>query len=193
MLFKLPLRQTAGIVTSLLRLAGQTGAVSFYKFEITLPRAPRLLELTCGTTSQPILEITQGQVIKESLIILRYLEQGFADPPIARSDACERAVKNMLVTLEGSLTVAGYTFVMNHDWTRRARFEATMLNHYARLNDFLVQINPAGTSLFDRFGWAEAVFTLLFRRFWFLEYYEGFDLPTGGALCPHVQVARGLS
>jgi len=33
-----------------------------------------------------------------------------------------------------------------------------MLDHYARLNDFLTQHNPDGTYLFEDFGWAETVF-----------------------------------
>ncbi len=36
---------------------------------------------------------------------------------------------------------------------------------------------PAGPFLFEDFGWAETVFAPLFMRFWFLEYYEGFELP----------------
>ena len=36
---------------------------------------------------------------------------------------------------------------------------------------------PEGTWLFDEFGWAETVFTPMFMRFWFLEYYEDFELP----------------
>ncbi|MFG6665298.1 glutathione S-transferase family protein [Sulfitobacter sp. 916] len=31
--------------------------------------------------------------------------------------------------------------------------------------------------LFSDFGLAEAVFTPIFKRFWFLEYYENFQLP----------------
>lgn len=163
----------------LLELKGLREAVTFHKIDITQPRAPWLLELTRGTTALPLLVTTQGQVIKESLVILQYLEQLFATPPIARADPYECAVENMMVTMEGPLTVAGYTFVMNRDRARRAQFEVTMRDLYDRLNDFLIQHNPAGTWLFDRFGWAETVFTPLFMRFWFLEYYEDFGLPDG--------------
>ncbi len=31
--------------------------------------------------------------------------------------------------------------------------------------------------LFEDFGLAETVFTPIFMRFWFLDYFEGFDLP----------------
>ena len=163
----------------LLELKGLRGAVKFHKIDITQPRPQWLLDLTRGTTALPILVTSKGEIIKESLVILQYLEQLFADPPIARNDPFERAVESMMVTMEGPLTVAGYTFVMNRDRDRRAQFETTMLDQYGRLNDFLVQHNPNGIWLFDRFGWAETVFTPLFMRFWFLEYYEGFDLPAG--------------
>jgi len=52
-----------------------------------------------------------------------------------------------------------------------------MLKQYARLNDFLLEHSPSGTFLFEPFGWAEIVFTPFFMRFWFLEYYENFELP----------------
>ena len=40
--------------------------------------------------------------------------------------------------------------------------------------------SPAGPFLFEDFGWAETVFTPFFMRFWFLEYYEDFELPPDG-------------
>ena len=55
-----------------------------------------------------------------------------------------------------------------------------MLAQYRRLDDFLEWQNPGGTFLFDRFGLAEAVFTPMFMRFWFLDYYEGFDITDQG-------------
>src|SRR5690606_30981827 len=116
-------------------------------------------------------------VIKESLVVLQYLEQLFPHPPIARLDPYERAVEAMMVAMEGPFTNSGYGFVMNRDRAKRRKFERDMLGHFDRFNDFLLQHNPSGTFLFDRFGWAEAVFTPLFMRFWFLEYYEEFFLP----------------
>ena len=52
-----------------------------------------------------------------------------------------------------------------------------MLKQYTRLNDFLVEHAPSGPYLFEEFGWAETVFTPLFMRFWFLDYYEDVELP----------------
>ena len=161
----------------LLALKEQTDAVEFHKIDITEPRPQWLLDLTRGTTALPILVTPDGKVIKESLVILQYLEQTFADPPVARTEPYARAVEAMMVAMEGPFTVTGYTYVMNRDPDSRTRFEQGMLDHYSRLNDFLMQHSPSGTFLFDRFGWAETVFTPLFMRFWFLEYYEAFALP----------------
>ena len=54
-----------------------------------------------------------------------------------------------------------------------------LLGLYRDINDFLVDQNPSGSYLFDDFGLAEAVFTPMFKRFWFLDYYEDFELPVG--------------
>ena len=52
-----------------------------------------------------------------------------------------------------------------------------MLAQYLDINGFLMQYNPEGPYLFEDFGLAEAVFTPMFMRFWFLEYFEDFELP----------------
>ena len=54
-----------------------------------------------------------------------------------------------------------------------------LLALYRDLDDFLAHHSPTGPFLFDDFGLAEAVFTPMFKRFWFLDYYEGFTLPVG--------------
>jgi glutathione S-transferase len=66
---------------------------------------------------------------------------------------------------------------MNQDRERRDELRTGMLNEYERLNAFLLDHAPTGPFLFDDFAWAETVFTPLFMRFWFLEYYEDFTLP----------------
>jgi glutathione S-transferase len=161
----------------LLALKGREDAVEFHVVDITRPRPDWLLERTGGTTAMPVLLLPGGEVIKESLVILRYLEEAFPEPAVARGDALERAVERMMIALEGSFTACGYRFVMNRDPAARAGFAAQMLGEYARLDAILRRHNPDGPFLFDRFGLAEAVFTPIFMRFWFLEYYEDFDLP----------------
>ncbi len=161
----------------LLALKGLGDRVAFHVVDITRPRPGWLLEKTRGTTALPVLETGEGGIIKESMVILRYLEDVFPDPPVARQDPYQHAVQNMLIAQEGDFGAWGYRYVMNGDAARRDEFRRGMLERYGRLNDFLVRHSPSGPFLFEDFGLAEAVFTPFFMRFWFLEYYEGFDLP----------------
>ncbi len=160
----------------LLALKGMTGAVDFSVVDITRPRDPALLTKTRGTTALPVMELPDGRILKESLVILAYIDETLGDP-VARRDPYERAVERMLIALEGPFTGAGYSFVMNRDRAARPEFEKRLLALYGDLNGFLEQHSPGGTFLFEDFGLPEAVFTPLFARFWFLDYYEGFELP----------------
>jgi glutathione S-transferase len=161
----------------LLALKGRRAEVDFQVVDITRSRADWLLQKSRGTTALPILEIAGGRILKESLVILQYLEDVFPQPAVAQRDPWRRAVEGMLTRMEGPFTTQGYTYVMNQDPARREALRADMLQHYARLNDFLLEHAGAGPFLFEQFGWAEAVFTPLFMRFWFLDYYEAFELP----------------
>jgi len=82
-----------------------------------------------------------------------------------------------MTAMEGDFCAWGYRYVMNQDPERRDDFRRGMLERYARLDEFLTRHNPEGTFLFEGFGMAETVFALFFTRFWFIEYYEDFDLP----------------
>ncbi len=161
----------------LLSLKGLEGRVDFHVVDITRPRPEWLLEKTRGTTALPALETEDGRILKESMVILRYLEDLFPEPAVAQQDPYRRAVEGMMSAMEGAFVAQGYRYVMNQDVNRRDEFRRGMLEQYARLNDFLVEHNPSGTYLFEDFGWAETVFAPMFMRFWFLEYYEDFDLP----------------
>jgi glutathione S-transferase len=159
----------------LLALKGCSDAVEFRVVDITQPRDPALLALSRGSTALPIMQTERG-IVKESLVILRYLDEVFG-APIARAVPFERAVENMLIALEGPFTAAGYRLVMNQDLARRQTLHADMLAQYALLDDALIARNADGDFVFERFGLAECVFAPLFARFWFLDYYENFDLP----------------
>lgn len=161
----------------LLALRGRQDAVEFRVVDITRPRDPELLAKTRGTTALPVLETPGGQIIKESLVILRYLDEILDGPMLRRSDPFEHAVESMLIAREGPFTMTGYLYVMNQDRDRREEHNAKLLAHYRDINDFLMAHNPDGTYLFDAFGLAEAVFTPVLKRFWFLDYYEDFALP----------------
>lgn len=162
----------------LLSLRGQRDAVRFSVVDITRPRAPELLALTGGRTALPVMVAADGTVLRESLVILRYLDAVLPGPTLARPDPLQHALENLLCTLEGPFGNAGYILVMNQDRAaRQAKLDA-LLAVYAQIDEFLQRHGSATEPwLFDRFGWAEAVFTPLFARFAFLDYYEGFDLP----------------
>jgi glutathione S-transferase len=161
----------------LLSLKGRRQQVDFRVVDITRPRPEWLLHKTRGATALPVLETADGHIIRESLVILAYLEDIFPGRPVAQRDPYRRAVENMLTMMEGAFGTQGYVWVMNQDPGRRNDLRADMLKQYEQINDFLVEHAPRGPFLFDAFGWAEAVFTPLFMRFWFLEYYEDFRLP----------------
>lgn len=163
----------------LLALRGQQDAVEFRVVDITKPRDPELLAKTRGTTALPVLETGDGRILKESLVILRYLDEALPGQPLRRRDPVEHAVESMLIAREGAFTMAGYLYVMNQDPSRRDEHLNKLLACYRDINDFLVDQNPKGPFLFESFGLAEAVFTPLFKRFWFLDYYEDFELPAG--------------
>lgn len=161
----------------LLTLKGRRNDVDFQAVDITRPRSEVLLAKTRGTTALPVMETADGHIIKESLVILQYLEDIYPQPPVAQRDPYRRAVENMLTRMDGEFFSQGYGWVMNQDSARRDGMRDGMLKQYAQLNDFLLEHAPSGPFLFEEFGWAETVFTPFFQRFWFLEYYENFELP----------------
>ncbi|MCG2584855.1 glutathione S-transferase family protein [Massilia sp. TS11] len=164
-----------------LTLKGLHDQVHFDIVDITQPRPLWLLEKTHGTTAMPVLETSDGRIIKESLVIMQYLEDLLPARPVRRADPYERALENMLVRMEGEFTEAGFKYLLNQDPAQRQACHDRMLMQFARINEFLMTHAPERTFLFDEFGWAEAVFTPLLMRFWFLEYYEDFVLPDAPA------------
>jgi glutathione S-transferase len=162
----------------LLTLKGRRHEVDFRVVDITQPRPGWLLEKTRGSTALPILETADGRIIKESLVILQYLEDIYPERPVAQRDPYRRAVENMLTRMDAEFFTQGYAWVMNQDPARRDALRDGMLTQYAQLDEFLLTHSPDGPFLFEEFGWAETVFTPFFERFWFLEYYESFELPS---------------
>ena len=176
-IYHIPVCPFSQRVEILLELKGLGDAVEFRVVDITKPRDPHILELSRGTTALPIMDLGGGRVLKESLVILRYVEEAFPDPQVARTDPYERGVERLMIERAGDFAMAGYLMVMNRDRAKAEEKRQTLLGHYAWLDDFLRDHNPEGTFLFDAFGLADLVYTPMFMRFWFLKYYEGFDLP----------------
>jgi glutathione S-transferase len=169
-----PFSQRLEILLELKRCREQ---VEFRIVDITQPRPPELLALADGNTALPVLVADDGTVLRESLVILRCLDAMFPEPRIARAEALKHGVEDLMATLAGDFADAGYRLVMNQDRARRAVLTDALLAQYAKLDAFLVRHAERGPWLFGRFGWAECVFTPLFERFWFLGWYEGFELP----------------
>ena len=179
-LYHIPICPFSQRLEILLELSGLEGVLDFEVVDITVPRPDWLLAKSRGTTALPILELEGGRVIKESLVILRYILEAHDVGRLWREDPWERAIENMLMALCEPWLTAGYVFVLNQDPERRSALETKLLDHYAKIDDFLRVHGGEGPWLFDDFGLAEVVFTPFFQRFWFLEYYEGFALPEDG-------------
>jgi glutathione S-transferase len=133
-------------------LKGMRDSVHFHVVDITKPREPWLLVLTGATTTLPVMQDEEGRVLKESLVLLRYFDERFAEPQIARLDSHDRAVERLMITRERPFGLAGYMMVMKREERRKA-----LLSNYRWLDAFLMQHNPTGTWLFDRFGLPETV------------------------------------
>lgn len=176
-IYHIPVCPFSQRVEILLACKGLSDAVEFRVIDITEPRPGWLLEKTGDTTALPILETEAGGILKESLVILRYVEERWTKPRIARADPFERGIERLFISREGPFGMAGYRYVMNTDRAKTEGRREALLGHYRWLGEMLEQHNADGTWLFDRFGLPEIVYTPLMMRFWFLEHYEGFALP----------------
>lgn len=164
-------------VELLLDLKGLHDIMADHEIDISKPRPDWLLRKTRGTTALPALELENGETLKESMVILRYFEDRFPERPVARRDPYEHAVEAMLCATDGQFTGAGYRMILNRDSAKRDEHVAEVDAQYARLDDFLRYYAPDGDFLFDAFGWAEVAFAPMFKRLWFLEYYEAYEIP----------------
>ena len=161
----------------LLELKGKRDEVIFSVVDITRPYDEDLLKLIQGNPVLPVLVTPEGEVIRESLVLMEYLEAIFPEHAIMQKDPFRHAVENMLVRMEDPFVMQGYTYVMNQDIKQRDDMKEKLLQQYQSLNAFLLKYSANGPFLFEEFGWAEAVFTPIFMRFWFVDYYEDFELP----------------
>jgi glutathione S-transferase len=170
----------------LLALKGCRDAVAFRAVDITRPRTRELLALTGGQTALPIAVLSDGTVLRESLVILRYLDAKLAGPRVAQADPALQALEDRFISHEGGFADAGYRLLMNREPARRKALTDALLAQYADLDSLLrasggsrseAAADIASPWLCGRFGCAEAVFTPLLMRFCCLGYYEGFALP----------------
>ncbi len=163
-------------VEILLQLKGLHGLVEDGEMDISKPRPDWFLKKTLGATSMPVLDTPQG-TLKESVVILRYIDETYPETRIAQSDPYRHAVESMLVATDGAFVVPGYNMVKNRDLAARDTLCAAVDTQFERLNAFLLHYSPNGVYLFDDFGWAEIAFTPLFKRLCMLDYYENYEMP----------------
>lgn len=162
----------------LLELKERRDAVRFEVVDITRPREPHILALTSGSTALPVMEVEGHGALKESLVLMRFLEDRFPEPPVRREAPFERAVEELLLTLCDPFIGAGYRLVMNQDASRRDALIDGWNASLKALDEFLRERAVGeGPWLFERFGWAEVAFTPFFQRFAMLPYYEGVGVP----------------
>jgi len=152
-------------------------AMKDVEIDISRPRPDWLLAKTGGTTALPVVDIDNGETIKESMVILRYLEDRFPEPGVAQKDPYRHAVEGMLCATDGAFSGAGYRMILNRDPAKRDEMKAEVDAQYARLDTFLERYATGKDFLFEDFGWAEVAFTPMFKRLWFLEYYEDYAVP----------------
>ncbi|MGZ8346949.1 MAG: glutathione S-transferase family protein [Allosphingosinicella sp.] len=165
-------------VEILLELKGLHPIMADVEIDISKPRPDWLLAKTRGTTALPALELDNGETLKESMVIMRYLEKRFPERPVIQADPFRHAVEEMLIAID-QVTGAGYRMILNRDPAKRDELGAEVDGQWAKLDDFLSYYSPGNIFLFEDFGWAETAFTPMFKRLWFLEYYEAYEIPAG--------------
>src|SRR5690606_23347723 len=121
--------------------------------------------------------LDNGETLKESMVLMRYIEDRFADRPVAQADPYRRAVEGMLQAMDMQFSGAGYRMILNRDRSLRDELAAAVDAEFGKLDAFLRRYATGADFLFDAFGWAEAAMTRMFKRLWFLEYYEGYAPP----------------
>jgi glutathione S-transferase len=164
-------------VEILLELKGLGHIMDDVEIDISKPRPDWLLKKTRGTTALPALTLENGETLKESMVIMRYFEDRFPERPVAQKDPFRHAVEGMLCATDGAYSGSGYRMILNRDQDKRQECKEAVDAQYARLDDFLSYYAPDQDFLFEEFGWAEVAFTPMFKRLWFLEYYEDYQLP----------------
>ncbi len=163
-------------VEILLALKGLDTLLRDVEIDISSPRPEWLLQKTRGSTALPALEVEEG-TLRESLVILRYLDQRFPDKQVVQSDPYRHAIESLLVATDSAFTIAGYQMLRNRDPAKRDELRRGVDAQFARLDAFLGDHGSGGDYLYDKFGWAEVVYTPLMKRLRFLEYYEHYEIP----------------
>lgn len=163
-------------VEILLTLKGLSGAIGDAELDLSRPRPDWLLEKTGGSTSLPVLDCGD-RVVKESAVILRYIDELFPEHPVRHPDPMQHAIESMLGLMDSPYAKAGYAVLRNRDPEQRDALIEAFDGEYARLDAFLLRYGGDGPFLFGDFGWAEVVMTPLMKRLECVTYYENYEIP----------------
>jgi glutathione S-transferase len=163
-------------VEILLALKGLSGVIEDVVLDISQPRPDWLLAKAGGSTALPVLEI-DGRVLRESVIILRYLDSMFPDTAVIQRQPVDHAIESLMGLMDSGYAKAGYALLMNRDAAMRAELRAGVDAQYRLLDEFLRRHGGAGPFLFDDFGWAEVIMTPILKRLQCLDYYDDYEIP----------------
>jgi glutathione S-transferase len=175
-LYHIPACPFSERVEILMALKGLGALIGDHEIDISQPRPDWLLRKTGGATALPALDVPEG-TLRESMVILRYLEDRYPEIPVAQRDPYRHAIESMLIALAGNLSAAGYKMIANRDRAQRDALKAAVDAQYAQVNAFLERHATGSPFLFEQFGWAEVAITPLLKRLWFLDYYENYAIP----------------
>ena len=164
-------------VEILMALKGRAAQIDSIEIDLSQARPDWLLKKTRGSTALPAMDTPAG-TLKESMVILRYLEQAYPEVPVASREPYRHAVESLLALHDSGLSAAGYKMIKNRDPALVPELRAAVDQQFARIDAFLRDYSPDGTFLFEQFGWAETILTPVFKRMWFLEYYDDYAIPS---------------
>lgn len=160
----------------MMALKGRAAQLRSIEIDLSAPRPAWLLEKTLGSTALPAIDTPAG-TIKDSLVIMRYLDSVLPGRPVAHPDPFLHAIEATLAGLAPALSSAGYKMIQNRDGAQCATLQGEVDAQFGAIDQFLRHYSPDGDFLFVQFGWAETIFTPVFKRLWFLEYYEDYRIP----------------
>ncbi len=163
-------------VEILLHLKGLAGEIDDFEVDISQPRPAWLLQKTGGSTALPVLE-RGTDILRESAVILRYLDSQFPERQVRHPDPMHHATESLLGQMDSSFAKAGYAMLLNQDAAKREELRIAFDAQYQLLDLFLKRHGGRGPFLFDEFGWAEVMLTPLIKRLETLAYYENYQIP----------------
>lgn len=149
--------------------------------------APKALaDLTGPRPKVPTLQLEDGRSVMESTVILRYLGDRFPECNVMRKDPYERrcdrhshtrhrtlvkltplscSVENRLVELSSGFVRNGMQVLNTEDVTALPQVMRSFVDQCSTINDVLVRHVPHSAFVYEKFGFAECVYTPFWKKF----------------------------